>query len=784
MRSHQIRFVHTLAVALALGVSSAGVALAQPAVAPRIDDAFTWFTLSDNPRLGSNPRNEGWRLSADVRWIGQSGASDAIKLVVRQGTRTLGRARCEPSPTVTEVSACGATVTHWIGGVPMLTVTGEVLVDVLHVNGVTDTETPLRTYRIRVDQVTRVNEGNFSPLPPLYYVDGSARVGSAVLRSHPPSTSEAGTLELHSVVSTTDTAGALTSARSSLRCSVDGQPLTIGRDQVSGRTFQSVSVVGTSRPRTGNELDRRLRDWRQIVWALPVVHGPGRRSEGDVSLDEHPGTWLCEIRQNGQTLRTFRFTARSGVVQAHAEEASGLSLDPRDHLVEYWIPGAALANDQPLDTAAIRAGGFYGHAWVSPAARDNVANLARAPAFTTAGASAPVAGAAASVRYDEGYTWFQAQNTIEPVNGSPRNLGWNLAANLRAYGTAGQRSTFRLVLKQGTRGLGEVRCPARPSGVVSMTYVYADDCGTRPSEQVSAPMRLSATGPIQVEVRFVDGVTEQDSLLRTHTLQILQATGIRGNGEPDAPNYYVNRNAETVTSLIEAAAAPVLPGVTGASSGHVGISFYMSPTEAATGQVLQGHQIRCRVDDQPVTLPNAQLYGVAANEEAVTHTRPDPASSANPIREPVIYRRYYAALALGVGAPNSALLPIREHPGAWVCDLRQNGQTFRTFRWTVQRDGTIAAHPEDASLSLAPGVHMIETVVPQDGGMDARTDPAAVRAGGFYGHAWVSPQMRAVAGAVPAIGRPAPPQPAAGRAAAASTGSTGGRPGRASRRRR
>ncbi len=132
-------------VALLLAAGSAGVAQAQPVAAVRIDDGFTWIRLADNPRFGSEPRNEGWHPVASLRAIGAFASGDALKMVVRQGNRALARAQCQPTNQYGSTLVCGNAGSDWTGGEPMLTVTGEMLLDVLHVNGQTDAETLLRT---------------------------------------------------------------------------------------------------------------------------------------------------------------------------------------------------------------------------------------------------------------------------------------------------------------------------------------------------------------------------------------------------------------------------------------------------------------------------------------------------------------------------------------------------------------------------------------------------------------------------------------------------------------
>ena len=79
-------------------------------------------------------------------------------------------------------------------------------------------------------------------------------------------------------------------------------------------------------------------------------------------------------------------------------------------------------------------------------------------------------------------------------------------------------------------------------------------------------------------------------------------------------------------------------------------------------------------------------------------------------------------------------------------------------RFQVDANGRIAAHPEEAAgLSLPEGWHLVDGDVPADSPLDARTDPAAARAGAFYGRSWVTPEGRAMAARLPQIGEGYPP---------------------------
>ncbi len=79
---------------------------------------------------------------------------------------------------------------------------------------------------------------------------------------------------------------------------------------------------------------------------------------------------------------------------------------------------------------------------------------------------------------------------------------------------------------------------------------------------------------------------------------------------------------------------------------------------------------------------------------------------------------------------------LGDHPGRWSCDLRADGKAVRTFQFTVGADGRVAPHAEQAAgLALPSGTVMIDALVP-DSAPDPYIDPAASRAGGFWGQPW------------------------------------------------
>ncbi|MEZ4252305.1 MAG: hypothetical protein R3B99_29175 [Polyangiales bacterium] len=127
---------------------------------------------------------------------------------------------------------------------------------------------------------------------------------------------------------------------------------------------------------------------------MPITFGSGEDAGSNQGkLDDHPGTWECELRTNDRRVaRRFRFVVRDATIQPHAEETSGdspLTFPEGVHLLDVEIP-----DDSPLDArtdpSATRTSAFYGRAWQTDAGRAMAARVpAIADAFPPSGRAAP-----------------------------------------------------------------------------------------------------------------------------------------------------------------------------------------------------------------------------------------------------------------------------------------------------------------------------------------------------------------------------------------------------------
>jgi len=144
----------------------------------------------------------------------------------------------------------------------------------------------------------------------------------------------------------------------------------------------------------------------------------------------------------------------------------------------------------------------------------------------------------------------------------------------------------------------------------------------------------------------------------------------------------------------------------------------------------------------------------------VTHSswaKPDPRGGAGSYFEELRFCRLSSRLPITWGTARiDGFVALEDHPGRWEVQYLHQQRPVRTWRFTVNADGSIAPHPEEAALSMAPGASFVETEIPAGGSFaDARLVPSAA-ARGRFGGLWASAEGKALAAKVPSKGQPAP----------------------------
>ncbi len=375
---------------------------------------------------------------------------------------------------------------------------------------------------------------------------------------------------------------------------------------------------------------------------------------------------------------------------------------------------------------------------------------------------------APGLTYDDGFAWFSVDTETDARDGKPYAKGWVLKGEFRIFGQAPDHGAFRMVVKRGASVVADVRKEATIYHRRPPAFDDAEDMmwsrNVRDREQI-----VAGDGPFTVEVYYVDGATGAEALARTHTLDVRKVSRVRGNGEPDADDYYVSRHAEAVSAVIYQRPAeydPYIRGDRGGGADRNCVEVYLGLSAVKDAYTPPRGYLRCTVDGAPLDLSAFEQY---PNKDAVkSETAPDRFyevvhTAAGNVKESINFRQYHLTLPLTWGEPGSKERDpnkpaITDHPGTWVCTWMDEGQALRTFTFVVGPDGAIAPHPEEAhGLRFGPGAHFVGVGVPPGGSaLDERLVPSAVASGGFYGHAWVTPEAQGLASVVPEKGKPEP----------------------------
>ncbi len=364
----------------------------------------------------------------------------------------------------------------------------------------------------------------------------------------------------------------------------------------------------------------------------------------------------------------------------------------------------------------------------------------------------------AGLRYDDGYVYLAATN-------HPSREEWYLSGSARLLGTGIARgSAFKFVLKQGRRVLSTTVCEGRLNwygrSEGAPDRMFVSDC-------IDRDQPLTATGMLSVDVVFLDDDSGEETLLRTHPLDVRSLTRERLGGQPSPSHFFVNHHAEAAAMFIEqvpwhfrrAHAEINQSQGSEADRNNVYLNFRRSPE----GNVRQT-KMRCSVDGQRVDLGDddiARPVRSGRNRSSVIQVL-KVQGQVRVEQDPLMWEWEVIQLPLtfgtGDGADWTPYLNMNAHPGRWECLLRRDDRrVIRRFAFTVGADGLVQPHAEEAAgLVLHPGAHLVDGVIPDDSPIDQRTDPRATRAGAFFGRAWATPEGRAIGAGIPAIGEPFP----------------------------
>jgi hypothetical protein len=371
----------------------------------------------------------------------------------------------------------------------------------------------------------------------------------------------------------------------------------------------------------------------------------------------------------------------------------------------------------------------------------------------------------AGLVYDDGFAYFQAVTVSTTENNRPTTR-WYLQSKLRILGKVPHYSSFKTVLLKNGKAVRTLTQEAQVlgGGLPSLvTLQHADR--TQP---------LTEAGNFTVQVYFVDGDTKTEHLARTHTIEVGTVGRVEGMGPSLGklpPEFVVMQHGEILASILylKARGFPsytAQSGVHGIDPDYNTVELLWNHSPNLDGQSFNTARLRIRVNGKTVLkelsgIPQDFVHSTRAEFVAYRHTdRNAPQYQRGDVySEYLRFQKTSMILPITFGKPAEAnLVSLTENPGQWEIEFLLQGKPIRTWKFTVNPDGTIAPHPEQAAgLNLIPGATLVETIVPPGGSYaDERVIPKLAQQGAFYGRPWVTSQGKALAMALPSKGSASP----------------------------
>lgn len=363
--------------------------------------------------------------------------------------------------------------------------------------------------------------------------------------------------------------------------------------------------------------------------------------------------------------------------------------------------------------------------------------------------------------YDDTAFYIELQNNAGQRNNRPVDEGYSFSKiDLRVWadnvaGNIPSQSAFRIKVKAGRRELANFVCETR-SGT-SPSYGLPEGTGasmwaTRCND--ARAIRLTHTGEIKLEVYFIDGGDDSETLIRTHEIGVHKFTRVN-NQRPIADEYHLVYTSEVVSSYLhDLAVSPRAVDMGERGGNTLMLATWVAPsanngTEAEGASWGRDIALRCTVDGERLDIPGrarARLVSIPG----ATRTWGRGGRSE---REIYAAKRALVQLPLSTEGEVYQAVPIAQHPGAWVCELRQSRETVRTFSFVVA-DGAVQPHPEEVAgnVHLQPGSHLVDMRFPDSPTLETRLSPRETRRGPFFGVGWQTDEGRATGAAVPSVG--------------------------------
>ncbi len=353
------------AIATTALVQRTAHAQSTPANAPVVrvlDETETYL------RLWTPQPSGGYEVRLNTIVYGVTGRADATRMDIKQGGRVLLSQRCafgDRDGTAARL-ACETPDSN------LLSATGELTIELHYIDDENDRTELLRTFVVqarRYPDWIRGDGRRITEWGGRYQLLMHDAIGTAWVWHENPGSRQTEALEPQHLRFFTAFAGNADRTRGSvysLRCTVNGTRIpdvALERGAINDLTEVS------ERP---NMQDTRTVRWyrtnftaQTLWWGRRVnipANGTGYNTANHTFLGEHQGAWSCDVRMDGQVLRTFIFSVGAdGKVAQHAEQTGAQSYRQLGglSLIDARIPNPS-PGDEYIDPAAIRASFQFG----------------------------------------------------------------------------------------------------------------------------------------------------------------------------------------------------------------------------------------------------------------------------------------------------------------------------------------------------------------------------------------------------------------------------------------
>jgi hypothetical protein len=372
-----------------------------------------------------------------------------------------------------------------------------------------------------------------------------------------------------------------------------------------------------------------------------------------------------------------------------------------------------------------------------PAAR--VAQPAAAASDAAGSAPAATAGGANSIT---GLAAFVDDSTLRfHLVRDGEKYSWD--GRLVLWGKLNRGDAVRLDTKRGGRRVAQQRSgnldvSDDPSGLKWAVI------GTKWTQAGSAMFDAQA-GDYTVDIVYVNGDTDKETVLRTVTIPVVR---------------YQDGNDVRFQSTHDDWLGMAKLEIPETATDPMRLHFHRSYGDSETNDSgLRNPQIRCSIDGQRLNQELGEDVGTDDTFELQANDVRTGSKKWGWARHQVILQNVRFRYESTPGMKYEGI-QMSQRPGAWSCEIRNDGKVLRTLSWTVNADGNIALHPAQqgpAGLRLAPRRYFVESTFPSPDKADTSFQPDIVRQR-VMGVAWPAGTVTTMLAHLPArVGTSTPP---------------------------